>query len=285
MYIGKTIRTIRVNKNIPSNKVYKNILSRPAISKFEKGLADTTVCKFFNILNNLNITLEEFEVYYLQKENTNTYYTNNYIDAYYNKNILKLNYLIQKAQIEYNNTGDEKFNHYKAVMTLLLFDLDNTIDYKDSIYILQKYLMNCNVWGYYEVTLFTNTLSYYSNDLIDLVYSRAIKIFQSSPNTNRYRNEFAFLICNILEVKILSKNISSANFYLLELQKQEKRNQDHMYLRTITKYFIAIINFITNKENDNPIIRILDIFNFLDLQNEKIIYEDFYLKVKNLYLL
>ena len=74
MYVGKVIRDIRISKNIPSNKVYKNILSRPAIAKFEKGLSDTTVEKFFEIINVLNITLEEFEVIYsLHEDNIYKY--------------------------------------------------------------------------------------------------------------------------------------------------------------------------------------------------------------------
>lgn len=85
MYIGKTIRRIRLDKNMPVNKVYKGILSRPVVARFEKGLADTTVTRFLKILNNLNITLEEFEGFYIDGPNKNAYYTNGYIDAFYKK--------------------------------------------------------------------------------------------------------------------------------------------------------------------------------------------------------
>lgn len=282
MYIGKTIREIRLNKNIPANKVYKKIFSRPVISKFEKGLADTIVDRFLKIVDNLNITLEEFESFHLKGENKSTYYTNGYIDAYYNKN--KLKQLIQDAEYDYEETGNEKFNHYQALMHILLADLDKSIDCKDSIAILQTYLINCNSWGYYEVTLFTNTLSFYADELIDIVYLKAISILRSVPNRERYRNEFIFLLCNILEVKILSKNIQSAKFYLSELQRQKAKQSDNMYLQAIVKYFTAIVKYIVSKEDEVTIIKVLDIFNFLELQQEREIYEEFYFKVKELYL-
>ena len=58
MKIGEVIGAIRKNKNLKSKDVYKGILSRPAISRFEKGHSDTTTDKFFQILDNLNLSLE-----------------------------------------------------------------------------------------------------------------------------------------------------------------------------------------------------------------------------------
>lgn len=284
MYIGKTIHTLRINKNIPSHKAYKDILSRPAIVKFEKGLADTKVNRFFQILDNLNVTLEEFEVFYLKEENKNAYYTNSYIKAYYNKDVSGLKALIEEAKKDYKKTGKESFNHYQAVISLLLSDYDKNINPEKYISTLQHYLVNCNSWGYYEVTLFTNTLPYYSDELVDIVYLKAINILHSSPNKTRYKNEFVFLICNILEVRILSKNINSAKFYLLELQKQNENNQDNIYLQIAIKFFNAITDFVLGIKNEDTITRILDIFDFLELYNEKRIYEDLYSKVKNLSL-
>lgn len=64
MTVGEVIRYIRLSKKIKSKNVYTGILSRPAISKFEKGLSDTTTEKFFKIISNLNISLEEFYFIY-----------------------------------------------------------------------------------------------------------------------------------------------------------------------------------------------------------------------------
>ncbi|MEA0565466.1 MULTISPECIES: hypothetical protein [Lysinibacillus] len=83
MEVGEVIKKIRMNKNIPSNKVYKDVLSRPAAAKFEKGLSDTSVKKFLYILDTLNISLEEFEVIYKGAEDKDLKYTSNYINAYY----------------------------------------------------------------------------------------------------------------------------------------------------------------------------------------------------------
>ncbi|KPN96720.1 helix-turn-helix domain-containing protein [Lysinibacillus sp. ZYM-1] len=283
MYVGKVIRDIRISKNIPSNKVYKNILSRPAIAKFEKGLSDTTVEKFFEIINVLNITLEEFEVIYKNDGNKDLLYTRKYIEAYYNKDLAALKQITIDAKKDYLITGNEKFRHYQALVSLLIDDLNGTTEYREDLDVIQNYLMNCNNWGYYEVTLFTNTLSFYSNELIDLVYSRAKNTLLMLKNIKRYRNEVALMLFNILEIKIVSKKISRAKFYLTELNKIKLDVVDNMYIQAMIKYFTAILDLIGGKCQEEAVLNITEMFAFLGLDSKKDQCLSFYNKVKTLY--
>ncbi|MER2007027.1 MAG: hypothetical protein ABS939_06200 [Psychrobacillus sp.] len=283
MYVGKVIRDIRISKDLPSNKVYKNILSRPAIAKFEKGLSDTTVEKFFEIINVLNITLEEFEVIYKKEENKDLHYTRKYIEAYYNKDIAALKQITIDAKNDYLITGNEKFRHYQALVSLLVDDLSGTDDYGSELNILQDYLMNCNSWGYYEVTLFTNTMSFYSNELIDLVYSRAKNTLLMLKNLKRYRNEVALMLFNILEIKIVSKDVRKAVFYLNELNEIKVDVVDNMYIQAMIKYFKAILDLINGNGQEETVLRIIEMYDFLELDSKKEQCQTFYNKVKSLY--
>ncbi|MFB7159710.1 helix-turn-helix domain-containing protein [Lysinibacillus sp. NPDC056232] len=283
MHVGKVIRDIRINKNIPSNKVYKNILSRPAIAKFEKGLSDTTVEKFFKILNVLNITLEEFEVIYKNAGNKDLLYTRKYIEAYYKKNVAALKQIAFDVKKEYLETGNEKFRHYQALVLLLIEELNGTNKCREELDVIQNYLMNCNSWGYYEVTLFTNTLSFYSNELIDLVYSRAMNTLLILKNLKRYRNEVALMLFNILEIKIVSKKVSSAKFYLTELNNIKLDVVDNMYIQAMIKYFTAILDLIDGKYQEDVVFKIAEMFEFLGLDSKKSQCLSFYNKVKTLY--
>lgn len=151
MEVGEVIKKIRMNKNIPSNKVYKDVLSRPAAAKFEKGLSDTSVKKFLYILDTLNISLEEFEVIYKGAEDKDLKYTSNYINAYYNKDFAKLQKIADSASKDYLESENEKFRHYQAIVRLLIDDLNETDIYKTEVDVLKQYLVQCNVWGYYEI--------------------------------------------------------------------------------------------------------------------------------------
>lgn len=283
MYIGKVIREIRKNKNISSNKVYGNLLSRPAISKFEKGLSDTTAEKFLLILKNLNITLEEFEVIYMDNENKDLQYSRLYINAYYNKDIVALKKIALKASNDYNFTKNEKYRHYEAISLLLLDVVNGSSDYQDEIKLLQSYLLNCNVWGYYEVTLFTNSVSFFSNELVDLVYKRAKNVL-INRNLKRYRNELAILLFNIIEMKISSKNVASAKYYFNELENFKFDVLDNLYTQVMIKYFQEILQMIALKQDNSRINRIIEIFDFIGLDSKKLQCISFYEKTKMLYL-
>lgn len=281
--IGKVIREIRKNKNIPSNKVYTNLLSRPAIAKFEKGLSDTTVEKFFTILSNLNITLEEFDVIYAGDENKDLEYNRLYMGAYYKKDINALKNIADKAAYDYTKTNNEKFRHYKAISLLLIDELNEGTDYQKEIEFLQSYLISCNVWGYYEVTLFTNTISFFTSDLIDLVYIRAKKVL-INRNLKRYRNELAILLFNIIEMKIVKKQERSANHYFEELQNLKLDVLDNMYIQVMIKYFQEILLIIEQKEDRETVNRIIEMFDFIGMESKKHQCSNFYGKIKLLYL-
>ncbi|WP_332647414.1 helix-turn-helix domain-containing protein [Lysinibacillus sp. 54212] len=289
MEVGEVIRKIRKNKNIPSNKVYKNVLSRPAVAKFEKGLSDTSVKKFLDILDALNISLEEFGVIYKETENQDLKYTRSYINAYYSKDLDTLNAIVNSASKDYLETKNEKYRHYQALVRLLMDDINETDVHKSEIDILKQYLVQCDVWGYYEIILFTNSLSFYSCEFIDIVYSRAKSTLLKLKNMLRYRNEVALMLLNILEKNILSKNIGQASFYLTELKGLKNNVIDNMYIQTMILYFTLICKIIDGKykgdfeEYNSKIKEIINIFNVLGLSQKAIQCESFYKKVKEIY--
>lgn len=88
METGKVVKYIRLSKKIKSGNVYTGILSRPAISRFEKGLSDTTTEKLFKIISNLNVSLDEFYYIYNKYNRDNDYdFYNEYSQAFYSNDL------------------------------------------------------------------------------------------------------------------------------------------------------------------------------------------------------
>lgn len=284
MYIGKTIREIRLNKNIQSKELYKDLLSRPAIAKFEKGVSDTSVNKFFTLLERLNITLEEFEVIYNQSENKDLIYTRKYIEAFYNRNIENLKEIAARAEEDYNNSYNNKYKHYRSIALLLIDDLNKGSQYKDEIEVLKNYLMSCDSWGYYEIVLFSNSLSFYPSELIDLVYARAKKSLISYQDLTRYRNEIALTLFNIIEIKLINKELDQAKIYMLELEKIKNDVIDNMYIQCIIKFFNEIIEMLSgDKKRHTKILKIIDCFTFLELHNKERQLTELYENILSIY--
>ncbi len=266
--IGCIIREIRISKKIKSNVLYKEVLSRPSIIKFEEGESDTTVERFLILLDRLNITLEEFVAIYKNGENQDLSLTSSYIQAFYKKDLAKLNDIYYSTQQLYKSTKNQKYLHYGAIISLLIDSIQNNFSHKNEKDILQDYLMRCETWGYYELTLFINTLNFYSNELIDTVYRNAKKNLLKYNQLPRYRNEFSILLFNILEKKLSSGYYRNLEKYLDELTDFKNQNKDVMYYQSMVTYFENLINIIKNnniEDNVKSIENIISIFKFLKM--------------------
>ncbi|MGE7090387.1 hypothetical protein ACQKII_02785 [Lysinibacillus sp. NPDC048646] len=286
MNIGESIKEIRIAKKIPSKVLYKDLLSRPAIARFEKGDSDTGTMKFFALLERLNITLEEFEQHLNSRENKDFFYTKEYIEAFYLKDIDKLNELANMADHDYKrNNLNIKFLHYRAIIHLLIDDIQNTKLYISEVEILQTYLGTCENWGYYEITLFSNSLNFYSNEFINIVYKRAKKTLLDFQTFKRYRNEVSLMLFNIMEKKISDGDIDGATFYLKELNELKITVIDNMYVQAMIKFFSAIVDIANDdlhKKSQIEVEKIIDFFYFLDLAFKAEQCQNLYKKVKDM---
>lgn len=276
--IGETIKTIRTAKKITSKSLYNNILSRPSIARFERGLSDTSATKLFIILERLNITLEEFEKIRNDVENKDFLYTVEYIEAFYRKDIVRLRELAELANKDYKKTSNFKYLHYRATINLLIDDIQKTKLYRDEVKILQSYLVTCETWGYYEIKLFSNSLNFYSDELIEIVYKRVKQTLMEFQVIKRYKNEIAILIFNILEKKVSNGDIKAAVFYINELEKIKSMVIDNMYLQSMIKFFTGIVLLMSGDlRKQREIEKIIEFLGFLDLNYKeeqcRILYE------------
>lgn len=267
--IGPIIRKVRLDKKIKSFYVYNGILSRTASSKFERGKCDTTTTKFFLILERLNITLEELYYLIYKQETEDFLIVNNYIDAFYNNDIDKLYTLKNSTWKEFSKTYSIKFLHYHAVISLLI-NLKNGEDLeKEKQELIKNYLLECESWGYYEIVLFTNTMEFYSLEIIDMVYKRSKTYLLEFKSSKRYKNEQAIFILNILEITVRECDINRTQYYLNQLKDISLSLLDNIYIKTMTKYFSCLLLILKGQqESKNEIETILSFLSYLDLTNQ-----------------
>lgn len=269
--IGETIKRLRLAKKIPSQSLYTDLLSRQARSNFEKGESDTTVSKFFILLDRLNISLDEFYVLHTQKESVEFHLFTDIASVYYKKDIEGLILLINKLSEEYKRTNNIKYYHYKIMVENMLRILKNESPSEDFEQ-LSNYLMNCDSWGYYEIMLFSNSINYFSQDLIDIVFKRSKDIITNFRILRRYRNEYAMLLLNIINKNILESNFRVAEKYYKEYEEMDEVLQNDMYFQTMRIYFREVLEIVTNKkratEDLEKVITYLGYFNMSNKQKQ-----------------
>ena len=268
MKIGEVIGAIRKNKNLKSKDVYKGILSRPAISRFEKGhSSDTTTDKFFQILDNLNLSLEEFHFLYDgNKANTDAMMISAYSEAYYAKDIPKLAVLEEEVKNRFEETSKIKYLHHASIVHLLRCNLSELPFPHKELAVIKDYLFQCETWNYYELVLFTNSLDFFPEEVLDAVYTKAKEKMTEFNQLKRYKNELFSLISNILVLQLEKNNLEKSLLYYADLEKTLSTSDNRMYEHAMLLFFKELIAVMQHKEDTEKLTAILQTFKLLDME-------------------
>lgn len=271
MKTGEVIKYIRLSKKMKSKNVYTDILSRPAISRFEKGLSDTTSEKFLKIITNLTISLDEF--YFIYNHSTvddSSEFLSEYSQAFYLNDLTRLKELKRVMEQKHQLTNKLVFLHYSALTDLTISYVSNEKSHLDNLQLLKEYLLGCEEWTYYELVLFTNSLDFFPEDLILLLYKRTKEKLADFNSLNKYNNDVFSLILNILVVFITKHDKEKSSFFYQELKGSISATNNKMYEKTMLIYFNDLITMMYSKEVASPSIdKIIGLFDYLDMPLKK----------------
>lgn len=140
---------------------------------------------------------------------------------------------------------------------------------EDKLEIIKNYLLECENWGYYEIVLFTNTMDFFSLDIIDIVYKRCKAYLSKYNGSRRYKNEQIIFILNILAISIRIPDIKRTQFYLDQFKELSSSLLDNIYFKTMEKYFsclLLILKGVNVQEQRNEIQMILDFLSYLGMK-------------------
>lgn len=269
--VGELIRNIRLAKKLQVKNVYHNVLERPSVSKFEKGISDTTSEKFLKILDNLNISLEEFYFRYNQNnENEDFYFLKNYTKFYYSNDVNSLKKLENEMYQKSEQYQQDKLLYYSILAHLTVSDLSKEVADENKRHILTEYLFRCEEWNYFEIILFTNSMDFFSKDVILLLYKRLRDKLEEFKQIRKYTNEIFTLISNILVIFLRENEFNTAQKLYFDLTQYTSDTNNKMYEQAMLIYFKELIDMIKDKSNySKSVEEIINIFDFLDMPNKK----------------
>lgn len=268
MRVGELIRDIRLAKKLQVKNVYYNILERPSVSKFEKGISDTTSEKFLKILN---ISLEEFYFRYNQSnENDDYYFLQKYTQYFYSNDIEGLKRLENEMYEKSKRYQQDKLLYYSVLAHLTVSDLSKEVADEDKLHILTEYLFRCEEWNYFEIILFTNSMDFFSKDVILLLYKRLRGKLEEFKQIRKYTNELFTLVSNILVLFLKENDLNTAEKLYFDLAQYTSETNNKMYEKAMLVYFKELIKMIKYKSNISiPTEEVIKVFDFLEMPNKK----------------
>lgn len=240
---GKIFRQFRESKGMSLREVARTDLSASQISRFERGLSSLSVESFYACLNNLNVSLGEFELRYRNYiQDDNIVFNSQISEAYLEGNIPKLLHILDKLVIQ-----DTKISYLNSIVVktaISMCDPSRKVSQKD-IKILSDYLFSIEEWGNYELWLFGNTSFILSPQTLNLLGGEMINRTHFYSSSEENKRKVCMMTLNIistfLEFDELTYSLKFLNYLdrITILETDTYIKMFHKYVKLVYSYKIG----------------------------------------------
>ena len=168
---GKTLRMIRQQKGITLKELANNICSVSFLSKFERGDSDITLSLMTKLLEKLMMNFDEFLFIHndYQVDQLELFFKTAG-EAFLSRDVHQLKQLKETALNNWRQYSVETY-HYNALLLEIYESIVDTTYTTDglkeyNIQLLSNYLFRVEVWGYYELKLYSGTMLLLDTDMV-----------------------------------------------------------------------------------------------------------------------
>ncbi|WP_067841696.1 Rgg family transcriptional regulator [Amphibacillus sediminis] len=264
MSLGATIAKIRKMKKIKIRHICGDMIDPGNYWRFEKGQISVSADTFYQILNNLNISYEEF--HYLHNESEQDFYTiwgRELIRYYGTKDLDGLKEVSSKALNEYQLTNQIKYHHLHLLTEIYLAAVTQKKITKRLILPIKNYLIQCEEWGYYEVSLFSNTLFAFGDlSTILTLYKKAYRTFSKTQKLHKTTHEETLLSVNVICLCLEHQALTEAKEINQMIQSQ-KTDERAMFSRTVLLWCDGLVDKLVNR-NEQGLDKIESSFTIME---------------------
>ena len=243
---GKTLRMIRQQKGITLKQLADNICSVSFLSKFERGDSDITLGLMTKLLEKLMVNFDEF--LFIHND-----YQPDQLDQFFktagtallSRDVDQLKQLKGTALKKWKQYSVETY-HYNALMLEIyesIVDPTYTVEglKEYNIQLLSEYLFRVEVWGYYELTLYSGTLLLLEPDMVIMLSRTAYEKSARFKDYKKVNESITAVLFNTIIYLLGSVNRFHEEFtyqkefiefisYLEKIALPEKNLMDRIHL-------------------------------------------------------
>ncbi|TGA98278.1 XRE family transcriptional regulator [Sporolactobacillus shoreae] len=265
--IGELIRKIRMDKGMTQSETSKGILSRSHLSELEHNNYYPTYDKMILLINRLGLSLEEFEDELHQKEF--------YFEDYY---IKRTNDLSTRSKIDELATFlENEFTEEIASRSLRLYhkrlNMLGLVDYvqhkgqvnSDLYQPIFNYLLKCQNWRSYEVTLLSNAIFLAEYFVAKVLAKQFLTKFHNDWN-HSVAHKIPVFFNNLSEMALMNQEPNNALNYCAISRSYTVKNHD-LYNQLIGNITAHMANCILLIGKEDEIVKDLQLFIHLGYED------------------
>lgn len=260
--LGSSITKIRKAKQIPVRSIVQCGISESQYFRFVKGESSLRVESFMQLIDQLNVTLDEF--LFISRNYKGDPYKilfKRIEHAFYFKQSDMLQEIADEAIVEYRKTNIEKYNHISSLAKILNARLVNQPIPIQELYTIKDYIFSLNLWSHYDLYLFINIMFAFKVDDIRFMINRIRKDTNKFSELSMNKAEVFRLVFNLIIMDLEQQNVPIL-FQDISLMKSIRLEDHHIIEHILLKYVLSIENIFKNQSIK------LNLNNLLSIQRD-----------------
>ena len=241
--IGKVFRQLRESRNISLRQATGGQFSPSMLSRFETGQSELSVEKFLFALENISASVEE--ILFLARGfqyDTDSELRKEIIDVLDPKNIAPLEALYRREYQKHAHSQNKQKHILNAIIIKsYMKGLDERVELTaEEAKVLHDYLFSTEIWGRYELHLFSVSSPFLSVSLFIRYVREMVKsdfLMEMSGN----RNLFHTILLNGFLASIECEEFTNAS-YFKRVIKEHFYNENETYYRTVYLWAEGLLN-------------------------------------------
>ena len=257
--IGKVFRQLRESRNISLRQATGGQFSPSMLSRFETGQSELSVEKFLFALENISASVEE--ILFLARGfqyDTDSELRKEIIDVLDPKNIAPLEDLYRR---EYQKHADSQ-NKQKHILNAIMIksymkSMDDTVELTaEEGKVLHDYLFSTEIWGIYELNLFSVSSPFLSVSLFTRYVREMVRksdfLMEMSGNRNLFHtillNGFLASISTRKMRPISELSICGLKVFLIASRVESRKGRKRWKMLSIFLRCLVVTNLLNTTE-------------------------------------
>ena len=234
---GQIAKQIRQSKKLSEVEVTDDVIKQSQLSKFERGQTNMSIDKFYQLLENMKVSLDEFQSIYrdftLSEEGN---FAMELAGAYDSRDAAKLRKILKTSEAKLENQPKKLFNQIEVIIVKLALSYVTHFELPtEELDRVKDYLLDVENWGRYELWLLSWLLPVFDIKALRLLGQEILQKAEFYRSISINNRSFIRVILNLINVWLQKDDPAQALKYIKYLENR-KLSLDYMYERLMLKY-------------------------------------------------
>lgn len=282
--IGSCFSALRKSKHIPVSNIVGENISNSQYHRFVKNESDVSFNKFLLMLDQINITLEEFVFLAFDSSDPLKKGMLKVKEAFEKEDIDTLKSLAITFKEEHRKNEQIKFLHLSYVCDSLISKIEDSKNIPHGFLELKKYLLNVENWGHYELVLFNNTFFLFDEETVYNFFNQAKRTAINYQELFSHIREVIKLDSNVI-LFFLERNRAVFAVEVINDLETLQLSNEQLYEKSLVKFWQITKQYLIGEKNNaiKDMELLQKFFSFVDNDDYGKLLQGIFSFVKNKY--